>query len=197
MRIKALLGPLMVAAGIMACSDVTAPARSISPTALSSHATTYDCSDPDSFCSIGDDGLPPPPSLDTISVMSDAFGAMIAEAPVVHVQYFMNKPQNNAWITFKGQTSSDVLASANARISVHQGTVSGKGTLTILMPGSAVLSIDLSKGISGKSTFNGDCSKGCGSVLFTGVLTPKVGKASSFSGALLIAPPLVPIIDHG
>jgi len=181
MRTRTPFWLLAIVSFVAACSDVNAPTRSLS-TGSRPSALNF-CTDPDDPC-FSFDALPPPPSFDTTAIATDAFGAQLDGAPLLHVTYFMNKTQNNGWVMFK--SSDGVVASPNAKISIHQGSVSGKGTVQLLLPGST-LSIDLSKNVSGKSTFNGDCSKTCGTILISGAtLTPKVGKPAVFNGQLVI-----------
>jgi len=181
MRVKSTLSILVLVSLFAACSDVNAPSRTMS--AGSRPSAFGFCDNPDDPC-FDLRALPPPPSFDTTAIALNTDGSAFTGAPVVHVTYFMNKTENNGWVMFN--SSDGVVASPNAKISIHQGTVSGKGTVQLIVPGS-VLSIDLSKNVSGKSTFNGDCSKSCGTILISGAtLTPKVGKPSIFNGQLVI-----------
>jgi hypothetical protein len=189
MRTKSPLYLLAVTSMLVACTDVVTPTRAVSPTDRSSHGTSYNCSDPEVYSCEEGRALPPPPSLDTVSVVLNSDGSALSGAPELRVQYFMNIPQSNGWITFKDQTSTSVLASSNARITVQKGAVSGRGTLTVLLPGSDVISFNLATAVSGKSTFNGDCAKGCATLLVTGTLTPKLGTPVLQGYQLQIAPP--------
>ena len=184
MRTKTTLSLLAIVAVVAACSDVSAPSRTMS--AGSRPSALNDCSDPDNFCPEGR-ALPPPPSLDTTARLTDAFGAMLSGAPTLHVTYFMNKTENNGSVKFA--SSAGVVASPSAQISIKKGSVSGKGTVQIALPGSSLLTIDLANNVNGKtSVFNGDCSKSCGTIVITGAtLTPKLGSPTTFNGQLQIA----------
>jgi hypothetical protein len=172
----------------VACSDATSPSRRLTPGSQANGVDFLDCDDPESPC-YNLRGFPPPPYRDTMAVALNTDGSALTGAPMIRVQYFVNKTDNNGWIMFRGQTSGGVLASPDAKLSVHKNSLSGKGTLQLFLPG-ATLTIDLSKNLGKAATFLPDCSKTCGSFSVSGAtLTPKVGSPSSFSGVIVIAPP--------
>jgi len=137
--------------GAAACKDVSAPQGSaaLAPPQAGSNDISFR----------------PPPPLD--GVIDASIGAFTY---TVGVTYFMNGPQNNGWISFnKTQIASVSLSSPSARISIHQGVLSGKGTLTL---GANV--VDLATGL-GKGDFHTACSVGGISSGFTTVATGDFG----------------------
>ncbi len=103
----------------------------------------------------------PPPPLETIGESS--------EYSSFNATYFLNGPENNGWISFSSQQPAGTsLSTPSARISFHNGTLSGKGVLTLTGAGGSIV-IDLKTGVAGASLF-GSCYSSCGSLSLTGTL---------------------------
>ena len=173
---KGTIASLLVVLCVTACSDasVTAPQRSISSIGTSSHEF----------------GDPPPPPVGEIGTSSSFYGASVQST------YFFNPAGNNGWISFSQQQAAGVTVTSNARIEYHRGQVSGKGTISVDVPG-GVVTINLANGLIDKRTiFNQSCSGGCASVGFNGMFTPTEGTPSSIDGTLRIGGE-VPIGTHG
>ncbi len=127
----------------MACSE--------SPTVPSDVITAKRTADAAAF-------RPPPPL---------AFEGSSAEYSSFTGTYFLNGPENNGWISFsKQQPAGTSLSSPSARISFHNGTLSGQGTLT-LTGLSGIFVVNLKTGLSGANLF-GECTSTCGSLDLTG-----------------------------
>jgi hypothetical protein len=172
----------LVILSVVACSDINAPARGVAPVTRSNDYS-YDCGDPDNPCYLESRGLPPPPYSDTMYVAINEDGSRLSGASLIRVQYFINKTDNNGWMMFRAQTSSTVIASPSAKISLHKGTFSGKGTIDLIVPG-GVVSVDLSKNLGRGTIFNSDCAKTCGTLVLTGAkFTLKDGTTSVFNGS--------------
>lgn len=186
-----------IVAMVSACSIASEPTRQTATSGRSNgDATTLSCSDPTDVC-FSLDGTPPPPYVDTTGSFYDGSATPVADAPVLRLQYFMNVPALSGWVSFRGQTAPGVSVSPNARITYTRGVVAGRGTIRVVI-GSSLVTFDLAKAVSGKSSFNADCSRGCASLILTGTLAPKEGRVTTATYDLLIAPPAtVPIIDHG
>lgn len=115
-------------------------------------------------------GESPPPEYETTTTFISGFQA----ATTLQTQYFLNKPGNNGFITFRNNTSSTYTTTPNARISYHNGVVSGQGVLTIT-------------GATGQSVFDfanvtaaffkPNCVGGCGAFTVPGTFTPTGGQA--------------------
>ncbi|MBA3657147.1 MAG: hypothetical protein H0W69_07335 [Gemmatimonadaceae bacterium] len=102
----------------------------------------------------------PPPPIDFVGETSAEYSAFTGT-------YFLNGPGTNGWISFsKQQPAGTSLSSPSARITFHDGTLSGKGTLTLTGSG-GILVVDLSTGLSGANLF-GSCTSTCGSLDLTG-----------------------------
>jgi hypothetical protein len=93
---------------------------------------------------------PPPPPIDSGSVGYD--GTTSTRLFFLNLTYFMNKPGTNGWLTLidGGGNTSD----PDARVSVHNGVVSGKGNWFIALDG-GILQLDLGK-IDRRSSFSRD-----------------------------------------
>ncbi len=105
----------------------------------------------------------PPPPLDAYMDAS-----MDAATFSVSVTYFMNPPGTHGWISFsKTQPEGVSVSSPSARITITDGALSGKGSLTFVSNGQTYL-LDLATGL-GKGTFSGTqgCSASCGTFDFT------------------------------
>jgi hypothetical protein len=122
--------------GGVACKDLSSPQASpaIAPPQSGSNALSF---------------RPPPP------LASEMDGTVASTSFQIGITYFMNGPENNGWISFnKTQLPGISLSSPSARITIHQGTLSGTGTLTIY--GNVV---DLATGL-GTGNFSTACSAG-------------------------------------
>jgi hypothetical protein len=169
MTVRTSVLALFTIAAVAACSD-----NSATQPMLASRATLS--------ADIGFiEAHPPPPPIDTGAVVETDQGAF-----TVQTTYFLNKPGNNGFISFANQQADGISVDPNARISLHDGTVSGQGTITLLASG-GVITIDLSQAINSRTTtFNPDCSKTCASVGFTGAYTPKGGTTVPTNGIIVV-----------
>jgi hypothetical protein len=173
---------------VVACSDVVGPTRGVAPDTRTSEYS-WDCGDPDNPCYLDSRGLPPPPYQDTMAVAYDDGGTALLAASAVRVQYFVNNTDNNGWMMFRAQPSTAVTASPNAKISLHKNGATGVGTLT-LGYGDGVISVDLARNVARSTTFNTDCSKGCGTIVVNGaIFISKTAGIRPISFQLRIAPP--------
>ena len=103
------------------------------------------------------------------------------------MQYFLNKPGNNGFISFRNnEGNTEFAATPNARISYHQGVVSGQGVLTFTQAGGTSV-FDLAN-VSG-AVFNPDCSKTCGAFTVPGTFTNSDGVSGPTNGIFIVAPP--------
>jgi hypothetical protein len=96
---------------------------------------------------VGDN--PPPPPIDSGSVGYTGSGTSITF--FLRLTYFINKPGTNGWLTLidgDGNTSDP-----DARVSVHNGIVSGKGTWYVDLGDGDNLKLDLGT-IDGRSSFD-------------------------------------------
>jgi hypothetical protein len=92
---------------------------------------------------------PPPPPIDSGSV--GYTGTSTNRTFFLQLTYFMNKPGTNGWLTLingDGNTSDP-----NARVSVHNGEVTGKGNWFIDLGDGDNLKLDLGS-IDGRSSFD-------------------------------------------
>ena len=145
-----LMVPVLLAVTLAACADRAT--SSLAPATAEFTAS---------------DGLAPPPELDTT-----AFVAAPSGFRVFRVQYFLNKPGNNGFITFRNNASTPgFLATPNARISYHNNVVSGQGVLTFTGAGSSVFNL---ANVSA-ARFNPDCSQTCGFFRVPGTFYPAQG----------------------
>ncbi|MBA3646596.1 MAG: hypothetical protein H0W63_10520 [Gemmatimonadaceae bacterium] len=97
---------------------------------------------------------PPPP----IDAYMDA--TVDATTYNVSVTYFMNPPGNNGWISFsKNQPAGVSISSPSARITITDGALSGRGSLTFGSGANTYL-LNLATGL-GKGTFEFSGTKGC------------------------------------
>lgn len=139
-------------------------------------------------------GNPPPPPSDTSGTYSTSAGSLTFGAV-----YFLNPTGKNGFIHFNTDQPSGISISPNASIDYHQGTVTGRGTITgpaMDAFGNPVgtLTIDLSQVTGG--SFDGSCAKMCASVTGPATFTADDGKINrsvdgTFTiGALDVAPPI-------
>jgi hypothetical protein len=124
--------------------------------------------------------LPPPPPTDTGVVASSGAGY-----GTFNVTYLLNRPGTNGFLHFNLAQPEGTTASNGARVSYHNGTFSGKGTLSYLSTGGTV-TIDLSS-VSPASTFQG-CDKGCFQVGFDSATLTTGGQTGPLPGGVRIAP---------
>jgi hypothetical protein len=124
--------------GGVACNEIpTSPAGIAAPQTASNYSSFR----------------PPPPLDGYVDVTSTAFEFSF------YATYFMNGPENNGWISFSSTQPTGVsLSSPSARITIHNGTISGAGTLSFQSAGETFV-IDLSSGLS-KGNFSTACSGG-------------------------------------
>lgn len=161
-----LMVPILLSVVLAACAD-----RATSPLAPAAAAFTL-------F-----DGNPPPPSLDTGAAFTSGSG----QTTNFQVQYFLNKTGNNGFISFHNNAANtEFVATPNARISYHQGVVSGRGVLTFTQ-GANTSVFDLAN-VSG-AVFNPDCSKTCGAFTVPGTFTNSDGGSEPTTGVFIVAPP--------
>lgn len=110
----------------------------------------------------------PPPPAEYIADVSSEYSGFTGS-------YFLNGPGTNGWISFDKQQPAGTTVDANARISYHQGTVSGTGTLVLSsLTGGAPLTIDLKSGVIG-SQWSSTCTSSCGSLTLRGTTIAREG----------------------
>ena len=142
-----LMVPVLLVVSLAACAD-----RATSPLAPA----------PATF------GELPPPPFDAISTFSDGFQSSTFQA-----QYFLNKPGNNGFITFRNnESNTGFAATPNARISYHNGVVSGQGVLTFTQI-NGTSAFDLANVTA--AVFNPHCGAGCGAFTVPGTFTASTG----------------------
>lgn len=157
---------------ITACADATSP-----------HAAVRTPGSPSAQF-----GNPPPPPEDTGAVASTQQGTF-----ALQTTYFLNPAGTNGWVHFpNGQQADGVVISPDAAIRYHQGTVSGKGTITAPLDGGIIV-VDLSNVNSGR--FNGSCDGACAEIPFTGTFTDQGGNSTPTSGILTVGGK--PIVTRG
>ncbi len=125
------------------------------------------------------DGNPPPPPVDTASVALTDDGAFGFETT-----YMLNGPDLAGFIAFPQKQPVGVSISPNARISFHQGAVTGKGTMNFTANG-ATISVNLATAFSAKTAvFNANCAQGCAVLPFTGTIITAEGVSRPTSGVI-------------
>jgi hypothetical protein len=132
-------------------------------------------------------GNPPPPPIDSGSVgVSSEYNFFL------NLTFFYNTPGTNGWLTLSSDQTGGATGDPNARISFHQGDITGKGNWYIPVDG-GLLTLDL--GSAGKrSTID---RKDSYNIYLDGMFHGVNGDSAAVTGIQIKPQETEVIITHG